>query len=111
MDRVASIFLVQYIAYNHQDVHDVPSFLNYHIATINETHAEKKEKLKEFDISVAEINKLRLVLDAIDQKGKTVANDQLTLPAQSQRSYAYCSDTNYFEDIILHIKEVDLVYH
>jgi ribonuclease Z len=70
-----------------------------------------KEKLKEFDISVAEINKLRLGFDAIDENGKTVANGILTLPVQPQRSYAYCSDTNYFEDIIEHINKVDLVYH
>src|SRR6201993_1248885 len=28
-----------------------------------------------------------------------------------QRSYAYCSDTNYYEEIIDHIKGADLVYH
>ncbi|HWY35296.1 MAG TPA: MBL fold metallo-hydrolase, partial [Nitrosopumilaceae archaeon] len=27
------------------------------------------------------------------------------------RSYAYCSDTCYFEEIIDQIKEVDLLYH
>ena len=70
-----------------------------------------KEKLNEFKVPTSEINKLRLGLDAIDEKGKNVDNDKLTLPAQPQRSYAYCSDTNYFEDIIEHIKEVDLVYH
>jgi len=70
-----------------------------------------KEKLSEFNVSVSEINKLRLGMDAIDAKGKTIANDKVTLPAHPQRSYAYCSDTNYFEDIIEHIKEVNLVYH
>jgi ribonuclease Z len=70
-----------------------------------------KEKLTQFNISVSEINKLRLGFDAIDEKGKTIANNELTLPAQPQRSYAYCSDTNYYEDIIEHIKEVNLVYH
>jgi len=50
-------------------------------------------------------------LDAIDEKGNTVANADVTLPAHPQRSYAYCSDTNYFEDIIEHVKEVNLLYH
>lgn len=70
-----------------------------------------KEKLQQYSISVSEIHKLRLGLDAIDEKGNVVANDQLTLPSAPQRSYAYCSDTNYFEDIIPQIKDTDLVYH
>ncbi|HEX7413038.1 MAG TPA: ribonuclease Z [Bacteroidia bacterium] len=70
-----------------------------------------KEKLKEFAVSVSEINKLRLGLDALDEKGSTIANDVLTLPASPQRSYAYCSDTNYFEEIIEQVKEVNLLYH
>ncbi len=70
-----------------------------------------KEKLKEFKVSVSEINKLRLGLDAIDDKGNTVVNTDVTLPIHPQRSYAYCSDTNYFEDIVEHVKEVDLLYH
>ena len=70
-----------------------------------------KEKLKEFKVSVSEINKLRLGLDAIDEKGNTVVNTDVTLPVHPQRSYAYCSDTNYFEDIIEHVKEVNLLYH
>ena len=70
-----------------------------------------KEKLQKYKISVSEINKLRLGLDAIDEKGKAVANASVTLPLHPQRSYAYCSDTNYFEDIVEHLKNVDLLYH
>ena len=70
-----------------------------------------KEKLQEFGVSTAEVNKLRLGLDAINTKGKTISNEKLTLPAPPQRIYAYCSDTNYYEAIIEHIKEADLVYH
>jgi ribonuclease Z len=70
-----------------------------------------KEKLQEFNVPTSEVNKLRLGLDAINKKGKTIANDKLTLMASPQRSYAYCSDTNYYEEIIEHIKGADLVYH
>jgi ribonuclease Z len=70
-----------------------------------------KEKLQEFKISLSEINKLRLGLDAIDEKGNMIANTDVTLPVHPQRSYAYCSDTNYFEDIIEHVKDVNLLYH
>jgi ribonuclease Z len=76
-----------------------------HLKSIN------KEKLIQFKVPTSEVNKLRLGLDAIDDSGKTIANELLTLPAHPQRSYAYCSDTNYFEAIIEHVKEVDLLYH
>lgn len=70
-----------------------------------------KEKLDEFDVPTSQVNKLRLGFDAINEEGKNIANDKLTVPAPLQRSYAYCSDTNYYEEIIEHIKGVDLVYH
>jgi ribonuclease Z len=70
-----------------------------------------KEKLDEFNVPTSQVNKLRLGFDAINEKGKTIANDKLTVSAPVQRSYAYCSDTNYYEEIIEHIKGTDLVYH
>lgn len=70
-----------------------------------------KEKLIEFKIPVSEINKLRLGLDVIDEKNNIIKNESVTLPAPAQRSYAYCSDTNYYENIIEQIKDVDLLYH
>lgn len=70
-----------------------------------------KEKLQEFKVDVSEAHKLRLGLDAVNQQGKTIANNKLTTPAPLQRSYAYCSDTNYYESIIEHITKANLVYH
>jgi ribonuclease Z len=39
------------------------------------------------------------------------AVNKYTEPLQKPRSYAYCSDTRYNEDIIPYIKLVDLLYH
>ena len=39
------------------------------------------------------------------------ANEELTLPPKKSRSYAYCSDTLYSENIIPQIKNTDLLYH
>ena len=38
-------------------------------------------------------------------------NDELTIPPLRGRSYAYCSDTRFFENIIPIIKNVDILYH
>ncbi len=37
--------------------------------------------------------------------------EQYTFPPKKARSYAYCSDTRYNEEIITYIKGVDLLYH
>ncbi|MBW8051931.1 MAG: hypothetical protein FVQ77_16650, partial [Cytophagales bacterium] len=41
----------------------------------------------------------------------TIKNEELTLPPKKSRSYAYCSDTRYSENIIPQIKNTDLLYH
>ena len=43
--------------------------------------------------------------------GSVVANDKLTLDPQKPKSYAFCSDTSYKEDIVPIIKEVTMLYH
>ena len=70
-----------------------------------------KEKLLKSKVSVAEINKLRLGMDALDENGNTILNSDLTQPAPEPRIYAYCSDTIYHEPIIEHIKNANLLYH
>ena len=40
-----------------------------------------------------------------------VRNEDVTSEPSRSRSYAYCSDTRYKEDIIPYIKGVDLLYH
>ena len=70
-----------------------------------------KEKLPE-NFSVANIGKLKKGEDIYDNDGKLLfRNSDLTLPARRSRSYAYCSDTKYEENIIPIIKGVDLLYH
>jgi ribonuclease Z len=70
-----------------------------------------KEKLPP-DILIQEIITLK--------RGNTVFNadgsvkyqlEEYTLPPRKSRSYAYCSDTSYNEDIIPFVKDVDLLYH
>ena len=70
-----------------------------------------KSKIPE-DFSVANLGKLKKGEDIYDSEGKLLyKNSELTLPPKHSRSYAYCSDTKYDEDIIPVIKGVDLLYH
>jgi len=70
----------------------------------------RKEKVSE--LSVRDINILKKGEDVMDESGQLkLRNSDYTLPAKRSRSYAYCSDTKYNEEIIPLVKEVDLLYH
>lgn len=70
-----------------------------------------KEEFDKYDVSGAYINKLLQGQDIEDNLGKLVKADDVTLPPKPTKSYAFCSDTAFFPEIIQHIKNVDLLYH
>ncbi len=70
-----------------------------------------KELLPE-NISFSQLNKLKAGDDLVDEEGKVLyKNEAITLSPRKSRSYAYCSDTQYFEDIIEQVKDIDVLYH
>ena len=71
----------------------------------------KKEVITELNIPVSEIINIKNGEDYIDDSGKRYENSYLTKEPTPPCSYAYCSDTGYFEDIIPVIKNVDTLYH
>lgn len=55
---------------------------------------------------------LKKGLDIFDEQGNVLyRNQDFTLEPHPSLSYAYCSDTAFFEPIIDQIKDVDLLYH
>ena len=98
---------------------EVYSFpLKHRVATTGYLFKEKplfrnidKYKLEKLNVSFAEIHKLKQGLDAIDNNGNIIKNNELTLDPIKQRSYAFCSDTKFFEELATDIKDVDLLYH
>lgn len=64
------------------------------------------------NLSVLQLNKLKAGEDIVDEEGNILyKNESLTLSPRKSRSYAYCSDTQYFEEIVEQIREVDVLYH
>jgi ribonuclease Z len=49
--------------------------------------------------------------DFMSEDGDIICNDRLTSPPDSPRTYAYCSDTMYFENLIPLIEGVDVLFH
>ncbi|MFT4942939.1 MAG: ribonuclease Z, partial [Flavobacteriales bacterium] len=69
------------------------------------------EKAKEFDVEMSYYQKIKQGFDVPDIKGNMVANASITFDPAPVKSYAYCSDSCYFEAIIPQIKKVTLLYH
>ncbi|NVO02343.1 MAG: ribonuclease Z, partial [Bacteroidetes bacterium] len=92
--------------------------LNHRIPTVGFIFRErqlplkiKKEVLLTEDIPVAAFDKIKKGEDFICNDGRVLKNSDITTLPAIANSYAYCSDTGYFEPIIEIIKNVDLLYH
>ncbi len=80
-----------------------------------------KEKQKEYSLlgdafkadglSMTFIPKFKNGENVVDENGVTHYFEEYTTPPPSTRSYAFCSDTAYYESVIPHIENVDLLYH
>jgi ribonuclease Z len=67
--------------------------------------------IENYNIPKYQINKIKLGEDYLSENGEIIKNFQLTLDSLPSFSYAFCSDTKYYEPIIPIIKGVDLLYH
>jgi ribonuclease Z len=71
----------------------------------------KKSFVNEFNPSIEQMHAIKLGLDFETETGQLISNREITNDPPSPRSYAFCSDTAYFEEIIPHIQKVTLLYH
>jgi len=71
----------------------------------------KKEFLAIEKVPIHKFKNIKAGDDYINSDGKIYKNKDITSAPPKPRSYAYCSDTKYYEKIIPHIKNVDLLYH
>ena len=70
----------------------------------------KKDIIDKYSPSIKQINDLKNGKDIVIDN-KKLKNKDLTKPPPFPKSYAYCSDTMYFDNIVDIIKDVDLLYH
>jgi ribonuclease Z len=92
--------------------------LNHRVPTCGFVFREKpffkniiSEKIKELSLDFESIKAIKKGFDYENTEGVVYPNDTLTLPPLLPRSFAYCSDTTYFEAILPYIEGVDLLYH
>lgn len=63
------------------------------------------------EIETCDYHNLKAGKDYTLENGTILKNEELTLDPKTTKSFAFCSDTSYKEDIIPLISESDLLYH
>ncbi len=71
----------------------------------------RRDKIQEYNLTREDILSIKDGGDYVTPDGKVIPNSELTLAPRAARSYAYCCDTVYNEDILPQIMNVDLLYH
>ncbi|HCY01195.1 MAG TPA: ribonuclease Z [Bacteroidales bacterium] len=71
----------------------------------------KKEAIEKYQLSLTDITSIKRGSDFTSETGEVIPNAELTYISSPPRSYAYCSDTRYFEKLANYTKNVDLLYH
>ncbi len=56
-------------------------------------------------------SKLKQGFDVENSKGTLIKNETVTSPPEPSKSYAFCSDTAYFPEIVPQISNVTVLYH
>lgn len=97
-------------------VHSIP--LKHSVPTTGYYFKEKpllpnfiKEKIEEHNIPSFQIPIIKSGADFVKEDGTIIPHSELTVPAPTPRSYAYCSDTMYHPSIASLISNVDILYH
>lgn len=71
----------------------------------------KKNVVNDFKIPISKIQGIKEGNDFINDNNEIILNSSLTLPPYKVRSYAYCTDTAYYEKVVPIIENVDLLFH
>jgi len=67
--------------------------------------------VKKYDVPTSFYEKLHNGEDYIKENNMVIKNELLTSATTLPKTYAYCADTIYDEELISKIKNVDLLYH
>jgi ribonuclease Z len=70
-----------------------------------------KECIAKYKIPPVRIAAIKKGEDFITSDGIVIKNEDITLPPREPLSYAYCSDTMYFERLASYVSGVSLLYH
>lgn len=69
------------------------------------------KKAEAHGVLIEYYHKLKAGKNVTRDDGHEYKSEDYTLPGAPEKRFAFCSDTEYFEDILNHIRNVDLLYH
>lgn len=120
-------FKLEFVPLSHKGVKEIYKEEQFSIKAFPLEHGIKcygfliKENQKQWRINKEKLPENILIQEILTlKKGKSIVNkdgtvkyalEEYTLPPRPSRSYAYCSDTSYNEEIIAYVQNVDLLYH
>ncbi len=101
------------------DAYFVKAFPMKHSIPVHGFRFQEKKRLRKIDksrldecrIPISEIVNIKKGLDFIKDNGEIIPNQYLTFDVPKPRSYAYCSDTAYYPDMLNEINNLDLLFH
>ena len=71
----------------------------------------RRDMIDYYGIPVSQINNIKNGADWTNEDGDIIPNARLVQPADSPRSYAYCSDTRFMPALKEQVKGVTVLYH
>lgn len=71
----------------------------------------RRDMIDYYGIPVCQINNIKNGADWTNEDGDVIPNARLVQPADSPRSYAYCSDTRFVPGLKEKVKGVTVLYH
>tara|TARA_R100000935_G_scaffold8302_7_gene17469 strand:- start:100348 stop:101253 length:906 start_codon:yes stop_codon:yes gene_type:complete len=69
------------------------------------------EKARKLNVEMSYYHKIKQGADGISKDGKSIPNALITFDPPAPKSYAYCSDTAYFPQIVPQITKATALYH
>lgn len=71
----------------------------------------RRDEAEKYGVPFIFMERLQQGKDFIDEDGNTIPNDLLTTTPPAPRSYAYCSDTSYYEPVAEWVNGCTMLYH
>jgi ribonuclease Z len=71
----------------------------------------RKDFVEKYHPGVEQMHRIKQGADFVLPGGKIMPNEEITLDPPLPRSFAYCSDTAYDEQIVPFVEGVDVLYH
>ena len=70
-----------------------------------------KDRIVHYQIPAVYYEKLKEGEDYITESGEVIKNETVTIPAAPAKSYAFCGDTVYNENIVNKLRNITMLYH